>query len=178
MRGGGRPTSCTPSSVSIFDARADDLEQPRHDVDLDVELAQRPKQLERLLVDSVREGDDHPLDVEQRDELRELVGPPSSATCSTSASRLRLLVDEADQVDAVLRVLQDLAREHWPTSPAPTMTHVLDVREAAPAHVRGRPSGPMVTKTIANAHRHRLRQVGVRDADAASRRRRGARCRP
>ena len=105
-------------------ARADDLEQPRHQVELDVELAQRVDQLQRLLVRLVREGDHDALDVERPDDLRQRLGRAEQRhVLELRAAHLGLPVDEADQVDAVLGMLQQLAgrragrRRRRPRSP-------------------------------------------------------------
>ena len=111
--------------------RPDDVEEARHDVDLDVELAQRPHDAEHVRRRLLREGDDHTLDVEQRDELREPVGRAEDAqVLDLGAARLRLRVDEADEVDAVLGVLEDLAPQQLADVAGPDDDAVLDVREA------------------------------------------------
>ena len=65
--------SGSPSIVWMPTLGAEDVEQPRDDVDLDVEILNRADQSQRLVVGVVREGDDHALDVEQLNELAQLL---------------------------------------------------------------------------------------------------------
>ncbi len=92
-------------------AAAEDLEVPRDDVDLHVEVADRADVGEHRLVRVVREGEDHALDPvlddafakavgsaeQQREPLRELVVELGGA-----------IVDEAHEVDAVLTMVRQL----------------------------------------------------------------------
>ena len=111
MCAAGRPTSWHALDAGDLGVRPDDVEEAGHDVDLDVELAQRTHDAEHVRRRLLREGDDHALDVEQGDELRKPVGRAQDAqVLDLGAARLRLRVDEAHQVDAVLGVLEDLAR--------------------------------------------------------------------
>ena len=88
---------------------ADDLEQARHDVDLHVELPQLADRVEQLVVARVGERDDHALDVEQRDDLRQAVGlSDERQVLELGPPCPWVRVDEADEVDAVLRVLEEL----------------------------------------------------------------------
>ena len=56
-------------------AAAEDLEVPRNDVDLHVEVADRADVREHRLVRVVREGDDHAIDPVLGDALAQAVGP-------------------------------------------------------------------------------------------------------
>ena len=64
---GGSPTSAQPLEGVDVRLRADDLEQARDHVDLDVELPELADQREQLLVRRLGERDDHALDIEQGD---------------------------------------------------------------------------------------------------------------
>ena len=61
------------------DLRADHLEEPRHDVDLDVVVAERADELQRLASGLVRERDDDAIDrVHVRTSSRSASGAPRS----------------------------------------------------------------------------------------------------
>ena len=76
---------------------ADALEQPRHDVDLDVERLELADRLERGLVRVARERDDHPLDVEQLDVEGHVPHAPDDVQVADVGAPLgRVVVDEAD----------------------------------------------------------------------------------
>jgi hypothetical protein len=95
-----------------LDSGADEFEQARHDVDLDFEILHGAKQLERLLVRIVREGDDHALDVEQADDRRKSPCVAEQRNVPEVAlPLLRLAIDEPDEIDPVLRMVQNLLRE-------------------------------------------------------------------
>ncbi len=73
---------------------------------------QRADETEHLGCGLLREGDDHPLHVEQGDELRQLLGCPEHGQVRELDPALaRVGVDEADEIDAVLGVLDELACE-------------------------------------------------------------------
>ena len=92
--------------------RPERVEEPRDDVDLDV--AARLSARTRSIVSSVgalRERDDDPLDADALDELRQVRGRADHARCECRArSSSGVVVDEADEVDAVLGMLLELAR--------------------------------------------------------------------
>ena len=113
--------------------RAEDLEQARHDVDLHVELPQLADRLEQLVVARVGERDDHALDVEQRDDLRQAVGRSDERqVLELGPSRPRVRVDEADEVDAVLRVLEELPSRELADVAGAEDDRVLKVERTAP----------------------------------------------
>ena len=59
----------------------------------------------------VGKRDDHALDVEHRDDLGEPIGRPDEGkVLELGPTWPRARVDEADEVDAVLRVLEELSR--------------------------------------------------------------------
>ncbi len=116
--------------------RTDDLEQARHDVDLHVELPQLANRSQQLFVVRVGEGDDHALDVEHRDDLGETLGRPEERqVLELGPARTRMCVDEADEVDAVLRVLQELPCGELADVAGADDDRVLEVERTAP---RGR----------------------------------------
>jgi hypothetical protein len=94
------------------DAGAYDLEEPGHDVDLHAHEVERPDDPEQLLVGPARERDDHALDVEQADEVGQVPGHPEHRhVLQPRLPFARGVVDEADEVQAVLRMLEQLPRK-------------------------------------------------------------------
>src|SRR5207248_5517314 len=88
-------------------SRPDELEQPRDDVDLDVEILELADEMERLLVRLVRERDDHALDVEQPDDRGQAIRIAQQCEMlEVAAPLLGIRVDETDEIDAVLRMLE------------------------------------------------------------------------
>ena len=123
-----------------LDPRADELEEPRHDVDLDFQILHGAKQLERLLMRVVREGDDDALDIQQADDRREAARIAEHRhVLEVLSAVLRLGVDEADEIDPVLRVVEDLLREQLADVARTDDDGVLDVG-LVPACKRPRPS--------------------------------------
>ena len=97
-------------------------------------LFQRANQLDRLLVAVVREGDHDPLHVEQVHDRREPLGRTEQRDVFESGIRLlRLSVDEADEVDAVLGMLLELPRDLLADVTCADDDRVLDVLRAAVA---------------------------------------------
>ena len=87
-----------------------------------------------MLEGVIRKGDDHPLDVELAQDLRELGRRAEQRQPLQARHRLlRPVVDEADEVDAVLGVLQDLARDelaHLAGADNDRVLHIGDSRAA------------------------------------------------
>jgi len=137
------PDECQRLDRMHLDPRSDELEQPRHDVDLHVERPERADQLERLALRRTGEGDHDAFDVEQVHELGEPVGPAEHGDVrQVAAQLLRLVVDEADEVEPVLRMLQELAAYELPDVTCADDDRVLEVRDAAAARrPRERPRG-------------------------------------
>ena len=130
---GGSPT--TRETLEGVDARLrpDDLEEPRDDVDLDVELPELADRLEQLVVRRVGERDDHALDVEQRDDLGQAVGRSDECqVLELGTARPRMRVDEADEIDAVLGVLEELPRSQLADVAGADDDRVLEVERTAP----------------------------------------------
>ena len=120
------------SIVCHADLRADDVEQPGHDVDLDVERPERADRRERRLRGLARERDHDAVDVEHPHDVREPVGRPEKRHGRELGAHLaRLAVDEPDDVDPVLRVQQRLARDELADVARAHDDHVLDVEHAA-----------------------------------------------
>ena len=63
-----------PLDVVDDRVRPDDLEEARHDVDLDVQLVEVADELQQVVLRVARERDDDTLDVERPNEPRELPG--------------------------------------------------------------------------------------------------------
>ena len=109
---GRQPHQGQPLDRVDVGARADGLEQARHDIDLDRLVAERADECERVLVALAGERDDDTLDVERARDLGQVVGLADDRQVAEVAARLlRAPIDEPDEVDAVLRVLEDLARD-------------------------------------------------------------------
>ena len=91
------------------DARPDQLESTRHDVDLYVLRSQAPHDREDALVVVLRKCDDDALDVELTDELRETLEWSEHRQVLEARTAIAWrVVHEADQVDSVLRVMEEL----------------------------------------------------------------------
>src|SRR4051794_15741215 len=91
--------------------RAHQVEQAWYDIELDVEvveLACRGEEVGRALVAG---GDDDALDPKRLDDLAQPVGRPEDGEVlgQVVAPHLGAAVDEADDVEAVLRMLEELA---------------------------------------------------------------------
>ena len=139
---GGRPTSGETLERVDAGLRTDDLEQARHDVDLHVELPQLADRSELFLVVGVGERDDHALDVEHRDDLGQAVGRPDEReVLELGPARPRVRVDEADEVDAVLRVLEELPRRELADVAGADDDRVLEVERTAPGDRAREPAG-------------------------------------
>ena len=112
-----------PSTEWIVDVRGHDLEEPRHDVDLDVELAQRADRARASPRAALGERDDDALDVEQRARARAARrAPPSNADVRKVGAELARLASTKPTrwmpYSGCWRILRAIS---WPTSPAPTM---------------------------------------------------------
>ena len=111
-RSGGSPISGRPSTEWTVDPRADDVEEARDDVDLDVAVLELADQVERLLVRVAREARSRRSTSSRRTIGGSCSGAPRSVELvEVGAPLLRLAVDEADEVDPVLGVLEQLARD-------------------------------------------------------------------
>ena len=116
------------------DVRPDDVEQPRHDVDLHVEALQPRDELDGVLVRLGRERDHHPLDIELLDQLGQIARPAQDALAAEVVSQdARAAVDEPDEIDAVLGMLEELAADELADVAGADDECVLDVRAAAAA---------------------------------------------
>ena len=113
--------------------RAVEVEQARDDIDAHVVVRQLARGGQRRLGRVARERDDDAFDTELLDDLQQLLRPAEHVE-PVEAGRLRLrrLVDEADELDAVLRVVHDLAREPLADVTSPDDDRPLRVRRAAP----------------------------------------------
>ena len=121
--------------------RSDDLEQPRNDVDLDVVLPELVDRVEQLIVRGLREGDDHPFDVEQLDERVELVRlADQREVLELGPAFPRIRVDEPDEVDAVLGMLHELARGELSDVTGTEDDRVLEIERTAPRSRTGEPA--------------------------------------
>ena len=124
------------------DVRRHDLEQARDDVDLDVELAQRTDEVDQLLLRLVQERDHDTLDGVRPDELGKLRRRPEQDQVTEVVAPLaRRVVDEPDQVDAVLGMLQVLVRDQLPDIAGADDDRVLDVLGPASADRAGATTG-------------------------------------
>ena len=117
------------------DPRAENLEESRHDVNLNFFVSQKTDDLQHALVRFLREGDDHTLDVEHRDDLRELLERPEDRELTEiGPCLLRIVIDEAHEVDPVLGMLSQLAGDQLSDVASTDDDGVLQVGEVAPAH--------------------------------------------
>ena len=133
-----QPHQRNPLDRVDADAGAEDVEEPGDDVDLDVEVLNLADESERLVVAIVREGDDHALDVEQLHELPQLLrAAQHRQMIEIVAPLLGLGVDEADEIDAVLVVVEDLARGQLAHVAGADDDRVLQVGRAPVARAAG-----------------------------------------
>ena len=116
----------------------DDVEQPRDDVHLDVVFAERADDADDFGRRILRERDDHALDIEQRDELRQAIGRAQHAQMlELGTPLLWIRVDVADEIDPVLRVVKDLPPEQLAHVAGADDDAVLQVGEAEPGRRPG-----------------------------------------
>ncbi len=121
-------------------ACSEDLEEPRHDVDLDVEVADRADVGQDGLVRVVRERDDHALDVVLHDVLAQPLGPAEKDRQPLGELVVELggsVVDEPDEADPVLAVIGELQRELLPDLATADDDGVLRVAREAAGRARG-----------------------------------------
>ena len=90
-------------------SRAGSRRKPRHDVDPDRELAHE-RMISVCSCDSFEKAT-IPRRLQLLERARQLVGVPRMTVVEVVATYLRLVVDEAEQVDVVLRVVEELAPE-------------------------------------------------------------------
>ena len=140
MRGeaSASPTSGTPSIVWNCAFVPEHLEQPRDDVDLDVAVLELADHLEGLLVRVSRERDHDAMRGMRAHELRKVVGRADQleVTCSVGG-RAVAAVDEADDLEAVLGMLADLAVEELRHVARADDDHVLNVGRVTSADDAG-----------------------------------------
>ena len=90
----------------------------------------------------VREGDDHPFDIEVARRSRRVVRVAEQRhVLQVPRALLRLGVDKADEVDPVFRVVQELLREQLPDVARTDDDGVLDIGLAPPRQRPRRGSG-------------------------------------
>ena len=144
-------------ACACFDVRADDLEQPRHDVDLDVER--------RAAIGSSSSVSS--CELAARTRRRRARRRALRTSCGSSLRRPRtrhagrgrcaqlprLGVDEADEVDPVLGVLEQLARDELADVAGADDDGVLEVRGLRRQQRCGRRREPSVTNAIASAQK-------------------------
>ena len=115
-------------------AGADDVEEARDDVDLEVEVAERADHVDCLLVRRVREGDHDTVDAEDANHVLDRAQRAEDGEIFEALVRLlRHVVDKPDDIDAVLRMLQELARDRLADVACSDDDRVLDVLEAPAA---------------------------------------------
>jgi len=104
------------------------LVEARHDVDLNVQLAEEPNRLEGLVVSIVREREDHPVDASFAYEARQVVGASEDLQLLQIAPLvLRPRVDEPDQPHAVFGMLEELSADHLADRSCADDDGVLDI---------------------------------------------------
>ena len=136
---GGRPNRGRPSTECTVTRGPDQLEQPRHEIDLYGEGSQLAQQHEQLVHRLVGERDDHALDVEALDDLGEALRAAEDGQVlgQVAAPGLRLPVDESDDVEPVLRVLDQLAGDQLTDLAGAQDQRVLDVGAGSLAQAAG-----------------------------------------
>ena len=114
-------------------ARAEGLEQPWHDVDLNIVFTESADELERLLMTVAGKRDDDPIDLVAIDNGLDLVGLPNHlGALQVPAHLFRCGVDEADHVDPVLGMLVQLAPNQLTDVTRADDHRVLNVRTLPP----------------------------------------------
>ena len=149
--------------------RADRLEQPGDEVDVDRARLEAVNDLEQVLVPVVRVGDDHAVDTELVDERRQVVdAAEQTEVADVAAPHPGLGVYEADELDSVLRVLLDLAGDQLADVAGTDHDRVL-YEERAPA--RDRPADGTGSDDERDRHdpegdhARRVLRGGVREPD-------------
>ena len=120
-RGGEPDERYTLDRVELR-VRSQHLEQSRHDVDLDVAVLELANHLEGSFERVRRERDHDTMRGMGPNEVRKVVGLTDQlgVTCAVGG-RAVAAVDEADDLEAVLGMLADLAVEELRHVPEPTM---------------------------------------------------------
>ncbi|MEZ5098363.1 MAG: hypothetical protein R3C15_00815 [Thermoleophilia bacterium] len=168
-RGGRQREQGQPLDAVQPGVRADRVEQPRHDVHLDAGVLEHAEDPHPLVVGLAREGDDDALDVEPAHELLELGRlPEHRGAREVGADLPRVGVDEAEQVDPVLAMLHQLARDELADVARAEDQRVLQVEQAPAAgrpgdgprggdqHDRERPEGgELVDVRVGHPRHHR-----------------------
>ena len=148
------------------DVRADRFEQPRHEIDLHVMLSNGSHQVQHLLVPVAREGDDHAIHIFTTDDLADVFrGSQHRQISEVAALGLGVGVDEPEEVDPVLRMLEEFATDQLPDLPRADDQRVLDVGRLPPCERPGRGSSRHDEHQSEEPERRELRLVRARKAD-------------
>ena len=117
---------------------------------------------ECLHVRVAREGDDHPLDVVVPDDLGQIGGlAEDRQVAEVLVALARVLVDEADHVDAVLGVVEQLPRDPLPDVARPDDQRVLRVGVGAAGRSPRAATRATTTSGIASARKVRIFESGI-----------------
>ena len=112
---------------------ADQVEQARHDVHLDIAILERSRQVDELIERLIRVGDDHAFDAEHVEKTEKLIRSAEDRDVTEICSRrLRLIVDEPDQVEPVLWMELNLAGDELTDVPCTDDHGVLKVVQPSP----------------------------------------------
>ena len=105
------------------DIRPNDLEESRDDVDLDVEASRSAESGGVSSCESFENATIRTRSISMSsDERGEIAGLTEDRHGVELLAKLaRASIDKPDELNSVLRVLQQLAATSWPISPAPTM---------------------------------------------------------
>ena len=123
-------------ALDVVDQRtgADDLEQTWHDVDLDAAVGAGAHDAQEVVVAGARERDDDAVDLLTRDDRVQVVQSADHrhiGYATAVATRLPV-VQEPDELDAVLRVRVDLGRQRVADLPCADDEHPLLERRPGP----------------------------------------------
>jgi len=160
-RGAGEADRGQPEQRQALDGVKDDLlperlVEARHDVDLNVQLAEEPNRLEGLVVSIVREREDHPVDASFAYEARQVVGASEDLQLLQIAPLvLRPRVDEPDQPHAVFGMLEELSADHLADRSCADDDGVLDIGRE--------PTGEGTRAASRQRHRHDREQPERRE---------------
>ena len=122
--------------------RADDLEEARHDVHAHACIGAGPHDAQEVVVASLRERHDDPVDVLRGHDRLE-VGERAQDACGrsgVSVSERLAVVEVADELHAILRVLGDLGGDGVPHLTGADDEHALPERGAGPDEEPRHPS--------------------------------------
>ena len=113
--GNGKLEHRNPLDIDDADVRGDDLEVPRDDRDVHIAKPRSAHELQNVLVRRPREGEHDTGDSATEDRIEEIpLGAEDRHVRHICVQDNRIIVEEADDLDVVLRVAANLAGDRLP----------------------------------------------------------------